>query len=81
MMRKLAVFLTTLLLCTQNVEAKEIFTAEEIGRYLTKENPYVYSAVGQQYVDEARVQTAMGSFDTKLSSQYDKKEFPLSDGR
>ena len=66
---------------THSAVGKEIFTIEKIAGYLTKENPYVYSAVGQQYVDEARVQTTMGSFDTKLSSQYDKKEYPLSDGR
>lgn len=66
---------------TQHTVCKEIFTIEQITKYLTKENPYVYTAVGQQYVDEARVQTSMGSFDTKLSSQYDKKEYPLSDGR
>lgn len=66
---------------TQNAACKELFKVENIAQYLTKENPYVYTAVGQQYVDEARLQTSMGSFDTKLSSQYDKKEYPLSDGR
>lgn len=66
---------------TENVAGKEVFKIENIAHYLTKENPYVYTAVGQQYIDEARVQTSMGAFDTKLSSQYDKKEYPLSDGR
>ncbi|WP_309499356.1 TolC family protein [Sulfurovum sp.] len=68
-------------LFTQNAVCKEVFKIERVAKYLTKENPYVYSAVGQQYVDEARVQTSMGAFDTKLSSQYDNKEYPLSDGR
>jgi outer membrane protein TolC len=81
MMRSITLYITFLLLLTQHAVCKEIFTVEKIGRYLTKENPYVYSAVGQQYVDEARVQTSMGSFDTKLSSDYEKKEYPLSDGR
>ncbi|WP_331862437.1 TolC family protein [Sulfurovum sp.] len=80
-MRYIAVCVMVLLLYTENAECKETFTVEKIGRYLTEENPYVYSAVGKQYVDEARVQTSMGSFDTVLSSHYDKKEYPLSDGR
>lgn len=81
MIRSVAATISLLVLFTHDAVCKEIFTVEKIGRYLTKANPYVYRAVGQQYVDEARVQTAMGSFDTKLSSRYDKKEYPLSDGR
>lgn len=60
--------------------AKEIFTLEAIESYLTQENPYVYSAIGQQYVDEARIGTAQGELDTILSSEYDKKEYPASQG-
>lgn len=81
MMTRLTVYFILIGMFTQNAAGKEVFKIENIAHYLTKENPYVYTAVGQQYVDEARVQTSMGAFDTKLSSQYDKKEYPLSDGR
>lgn len=59
---------------------KETFTLESLNRYLTKDNPYIYGAVGQQYIDAARIQTAQGSFDTKLSAKYDKKDYPVSTG-
>jgi len=36
--------------------------------------------VGKQYIDAARIQSAEGGFDTKLSLEYDKKEYPLSTG-
>lgn len=60
--------------------AKEIFTVEHMKEYLTEENPYIYTAVGQQYIDAARIQLAEGGFDTKLSMEYDKKDYPLSTG-
>lgn len=60
--------------------SKEIFTVDHMERYLTEENPYIYSAVGKQYIDAARIQTAQGGFDTRLSAEYDKKEYPISTG-
>ncbi|MDQ7047658.1 MAG: TolC family protein [Sulfurovum sp.] len=69
-----------LVIFSQNALSKEIFQIEKIAKYLTKDNPYVYTALGQQYIDEARVQTAKGVFDTKLSSKYDKKDYPVSEG-
>lgn len=81
MITKLTGHFILIFMFTQNAVCKEVFKVEQVAKYLTQENPYVYTAVGQQYVDEARVQTSMGAFDTKLSSQYDNKEYPLSDGR
>ncbi len=60
--------------------SKEIFTVDHMKHYLTEENPYIYTAVGKQYIDAARIQSAQGGFDTKLSVDYDKKEYPLSTG-
>lgn len=59
---------------------KEIFTIKHVEEHLTEKNPYVYSAIGQQYIDQARVQTVQGSLDTRLYGAYDKKEYPVSDG-
>ena len=81
MIKQVTISITALVLLTSNAVCKELFTVEKIGRYLTQGNPFIYSAVGKQYVDEARITTAMGSFDTQLSSQYDDKEYPISDGR
>ncbi|HHD79101.1 MAG TPA: hypothetical protein ENK98_05640 [Epsilonproteobacteria bacterium] len=68
------------LLLFQDAFGKEIFRVEDIEQYLTKKNPYVYTAVGQQYIDAAHVTTSQGVFDTTLSASYDKKEYPVSTG-
>lgn len=68
------------MLLSQAAFGKEIFKVEDIQKYLTQENPYVYTAVGQQYIDEAHVTTAQGVFDTTLSGAYDKKDYPVSTG-
>ena len=59
---------------------KEIFTVEHIEQHLTEKNPYIYSAIGRQYIDEARIQTAQGDLDTRLYGAYDKKDYPVSTG-
>lgn len=69
---------TSLLLYGGVVFGKELFTPEKFERYLTLKNPYVYSAVGQTYIDEAKIKTAKGVFDTKLSALHEKKNYPLS---
>ncbi len=60
--------------------SQEIFTVDHMKHYLTEENPYIYTAVGRQYIDAARIQSAEGGFDTKLSVAYDQKEYPISTG-
>jgi len=69
-------------LCIFSYDAfsKEMFTVEHLKEYLTEENPYIYTAVGQQYIDAARIQSAQGGFDTQLSIAYDKKDYPISTG-
>jgi outer membrane protein TolC len=67
-------------LFSQLAFCKEDFTVDNIERYLTEKNPYIYGAVGQQYIDAARIQIAQGGFDTRLSAEYDKKEYPISTG-
>lgn len=60
--------------------SKEIFTVDHMKHYLTENNPYVYTAVGQQYIDAARIRSAEGGFDTQLSIAYDNKDYPVSTG-
>ena len=68
------------LLVTPYVLGKEVFTIKHIEEHLTERNPYVYSAVGQQYINEARIQTVQGVLDTRLYGAYDKKDYPVSEG-
>ena len=73
-------YFVSLFFSSQNLLAKEVFTAEYIDNYLTKENPYVYTAIGEAYINTAKVATAQGVFDTILSSEYNKKDYPVSTG-
>lgn len=80
MKRSFLKYLIFIFLISSAAIGKEIFTFEHLEKYLTKDNPYIYSAIGQQYVDEAHITTAEGTFDTVLSADYDKKEYPVSTG-
>ncbi len=80
MKKKLLTYCMYIFLFSQDALCKEIFTVEHIERYLTEKNPYIYGAIGQQFIDTARIQTAKGGFDTKLYAEHDKKEYPISTG-
>ncbi len=67
------------LLALANAYATELFTQEDITRYLTIENPFVYTAVGQKYIYKEKEQYQLGGFDTNLGVKYDKKDYPLSE--
>ena len=80
MIKILLRYCLSILIVSPYAFSKEIFTVEYIERYLTEKNPYIYSAIGQQYIDTARIQTAQGDLDTRLYGAYDKKEYPVSTG-
>ena len=63
-----------------SLEAKEPFMPDTIIQYLNKENPYVYAALGKEYIYKEQVGYYLGAFDTRLSSKYDKKDYPVSNG-
>ncbi len=80
MKKKFLIYCVYIFLFSQNAFSKEVFTVEHIEHYLTEKNPYIYGAVGQEYIDAAGIQTAEGSFDTRLYGEYDKKDYPVSTG-
>jgi outer membrane protein TolC len=80
MIKILLRYCLSILIVSHYALSKEIFTVDYIERYLTEKNPYIYSAIGQQYIDTARIQTAQGDLDTRLYGAYDKKEYPVSTG-
>ena len=80
MIKMLRRYCLYILLVSTSVLGKEIFTLKHIERHLTEKNPYIYSAIGQQYIDTARIQTAQGDLDTRLYGAYDKKDYPVSTG-
>ena len=80
MIKVLLTYCLSILLVSPYALGKEIFTIEHIEQHLTEKNPYIYSAIGRQYIDTARIQTAQGDLDTRLYGAYDKKEYPISTG-
>jgi len=74
-------FLCITWLCITTLTATELFTKEKISQYLIQENPFVYAAVGKKYIYKEKEKYYLGDFDTKLSAAYDKKDYPVSDGK
>ena len=60
--------------------AKELFTSDKILLYLTKDNPFVYSSIGEAYIKKEQANYFLGAFDTKLLATYDDKDYPLTQG-
>ena len=59
---------------------REVLDESVVESFLNEANPYVYTAVGQQYVAQARAEATAGEFDTRLGLRYDNKRYPVSDG-
>jgi len=76
-MRIVFLYIGVFLLST--LSAKEIFTKDHIRSYLNIDNPFVYSAIGEKYIYKEKENYQLGNFDTKLSAEYDKKDYPLSE--
>jgi outer membrane protein TolC len=60
--------------------ATEEFNLISMKKYLTKENPYVYSALGKKYVTQEKLSYVQGVYDTKIVAKYDEKDYPYTDG-
>ncbi len=72
--------LLVLLLSWSLLDAKALFGVDKITSYLTQDNPYVYEAIGQEYIYKEKEKYYLGDFDAKLLAKYDKKDYPASDG-
>lgn len=74
-----AFFLALGVMSISTLTATELFTKDKISHFLTEENPFVYSEIGKKYIYKEKEKYYLGDFDTKLSSAYDKKNYPKSD--
>jgi hypothetical protein len=63
-----------------SVDAKEIFSFENIFLYFNEENPYFYNSIGKEYIAKEKEYYYKGAFDTQLKAQYDEKSYPLTTG-
>lgn len=61
--------------------AKEIFGIDTIKQYLTNDNPYVYVSLGKKYINEEKLQYALGNYDTKIVAKYEDKEYARSNAK
>jgi len=62
------------------LSATEEFTLQSMKKYLTKENPYIYSALGKKYVTQEKLSYVEGVYDTKIVAKYDEKDYPSTYG-
>lgn len=62
------------------LSATQEFTVESMKHHLSKENPYIYAALGKKYVTQERLNYVKGVYDTKIVAKYDEKEYPYSNG-
>lgn len=62
------------------LDAKELFKSEDIFLYLTKDNPFVSISTAQESIAKQKVGYSLGEFDTKVSTKYDNKKYPISHG-
>jgi outer membrane protein TolC len=75
-MQKKLLTLSLVLIC--ELYATETFTLEEMRKYLTPQNPYIYKGLGQKQIMKEQLKFEEGVFDTKLLAKYDEKEYPDS---
>ena len=62
------------------LHAQQPFLAKDIYRYLNKENPFYYQAIGEQYIAKGREEFYQGSLDTQIRAKYDEKDYPVTTG-
>ena len=77
-MKYLSVFIGFFIVFT--LEAKELFNTEHIPPYLSENNPHVYAAIGQKYIDKEKENASHGGFDTQVTVKYDNKDYPATTG-
>lgn len=68
-------FLSTLSI---SLTGKEVLDREALTLLLNDTNPYVFTAIADQLIQEKRVTYAKGEFDTKLGGKYEEKQYPKS---
>lgn len=61
--------------------SQELFTEDEIKKYMTHENPYVYISLGKKNIYEQKLNYVMGEYDTNVLAKYEDKEYPVSYGK
>jgi outer membrane protein TolC len=70
----------SLLIFLQFLNGKELFTLEEIGKYLNNSNPFISTIYNKESVAKEQIQYYQGEFDTKISGKYENKDYPASSG-
>lgn len=62
------------------LSATEEFSIESMKPYLTKENPYIYSALVKKSISQEQLHYVEGEYDTKVVAKYDEKKYPVTEG-
>ncbi len=72
--------LISLLLSICFLYSQETLLPKHIYKYLNKENPFYYQAIGEQYVAKGREEFTQGALDTQVNTWFDEKNYPTTTG-
>lgn len=61
-----------------SLTGKEVLNREALTLLLNDSNPYIFTAIADQLIQEKRIIYAKGEFDTKLGAKYEEKQYPKS---
>ncbi len=61
-----------------SLTGKEVLNREALTLLLNDRNPYIFTAIADQLIQEKRIIYAKGEFDTKLGAKYEEKQYPKS---
>lgn len=77
-MNKRHLVIAFLSMMSVSLAGKEVLSREALYLLLNDSNPYIFTAIADQLIQEKRIIYAKGEFDTKLGAKYEEKQYPKS---
>ena len=77
-MNKRHLVIAFLSMMSVSLAGKEVLNREALYLLLNDSNPYIFTAIADQLIQEKRIIYAKGEFDTKLGAKYEEKQYPKS---
>lgn len=77
-MNKRHLVIAFLSMMSVSLAGKEVLNREALYLLLNDSNPYIFTAIADQLIQEKRIIYAKGEFDTKLGAKYEEKQYPIS---
>lgn len=77
-MNKRHLVIAFLSMMSVSLTGKEVLSREALYLLLNDSNPYIFTVIADQLIQEKRIIYAKGEFDTKLGAKYEEKQYPNS---